>query len=29
MSTLVIEGGRRLSGAVEVEGNKNSWRRVC
>jgi UDP-N-acetylglucosamine 1-carboxyvinyltransferase len=24
MSTLLIEGGRRLSGAVEVEGNKNS-----
>jgi UDP-N-acetylglucosamine 1-carboxyvinyltransferase len=24
MSTLVIEGGRRLSGAVEVEGNKNA-----
>jgi UDP-N-acetylglucosamine 1-carboxyvinyltransferase len=24
MSTLVIEGGRRLSGAVDVEGNKNA-----
>src|ERR687884_1212279 len=24
MSTLVIEGGQRLSGAVEVEGNKNA-----
>ncbi len=24
MSTLVIEGGRRLSGRVSVEGNKNS-----
>ena len=24
MSTLLIEGGRRLSGAVEVEGNKNA-----
>jgi len=24
MSTLLIEGGRRLSGAVDVEGNKNS-----
>jgi UDP-N-acetylglucosamine 1-carboxyvinyltransferase len=24
MSTLVIEGGRRLSGAIEVEGNKNA-----
>ncbi|MGE3178042.1 MAG: UDP-N-acetylglucosamine 1-carboxyvinyltransferase [Vicinamibacterales bacterium] len=24
MSTLLIEGGRRLSGAVSVEGNKNS-----
>jgi UDP-N-acetylglucosamine 1-carboxyvinyltransferase len=24
MSTLLIEGGRRLSGLVEVEGNKNS-----
>jgi UDP-N-acetylglucosamine 1-carboxyvinyltransferase len=24
MSTLLIEGGRRLSGSVEVEGNKNS-----
>src|SRR3954451_17149059 len=24
MSTLMIEGGRRLSGAVEVEGNKNA-----
>jgi UDP-N-acetylglucosamine 1-carboxyvinyltransferase len=24
MSTLLIEGGQRLSGAVEVEGNKNS-----
>src|SRR5947209_2256260 len=24
MSTLVIEGGRALSGAVEVEGNKNA-----
>jgi UDP-N-acetylglucosamine 1-carboxyvinyltransferase len=24
MSTLIIEGGRRLSGAVAVEGNKNS-----
>src|SRR5436309_13975562 len=24
MSTLIIEGGHRLSGAVEVEGNKNS-----
>ena len=24
MSTLVIEGGHRLSGAVEVEGNKNA-----
>ena len=24
MSTLVIEGGRRLSGSVEVEGNKNA-----
>src|SRR5262252_8507137 len=24
MSILLIEGGRRLSGAVEVEGNKNS-----
>ncbi len=24
MSTLLIEGGHRLSGAVEVEGNKNS-----
>ena len=24
MSTLLIEGGRRLSGRVEVEGNKNS-----
>src|SRR5262249_5916722 len=23
MSTLLIEGGRRLSGIVEVEGNKN------
>src|SRR5882672_3201580 len=24
MSTLLIEGGLRLSGSVEVEGNKNS-----
>src|ERR671934_1236442 len=24
MSTLVIEGGHRLSGSVEVEGNKNA-----
>jgi UDP-N-acetylglucosamine 1-carboxyvinyltransferase len=24
MSSLLIEGGRRLSGAVEVEGNKNA-----
>ena len=24
MSTLLIEGGRRLSGSVAVEGNKNS-----
>ena len=24
MSTLLIEGGRRLSGAVAVEGNKNA-----
>jgi UDP-N-acetylglucosamine 1-carboxyvinyltransferase len=24
MSTLLIEGGRRLSGVVEVEGNKNA-----
>src|ERR671920_824725 len=24
MSTLLIEGGKRLSGAVAVEGNKNS-----
>ncbi len=24
MSTLLIEGGRRLSGVIEVEGNKNS-----
>ena len=24
MSTLLIEGGQRLSGAVDVEGNKNS-----
>jgi UDP-N-acetylglucosamine 1-carboxyvinyltransferase len=24
MSTLIIEGGRRLSGSVEVEGNKNA-----
>src|SRR5215471_12670174 len=24
MSTLLIEGGRRLSGTVDVEGNKNS-----
>src|SRR5579864_5200688 len=24
MSTLVIEGGQRLSGSVEVEGNKNA-----
>ena len=24
MSTLAIEGGHRLSGSVEVEGNKNS-----
>ncbi len=24
MSTLLIEGGRRLSGAIDVEGNKNS-----
>src|SRR5256885_5847366 len=24
MSTLLIEGGQRLSGSVEVEGNKNS-----
>src|SRR5215510_666405 len=24
MSTLLIEGGRRLSGAVSVEGNKNA-----
>ena len=24
MSTLLIEGGRRLSGAVDVEGNKNA-----
>src|SRR5207237_3853235 len=24
MSTLLIEGGHRLSGTVEVEGNKNS-----
>src|SRR5229473_2509381 len=24
MSTLLIEGGQRLSGAVEVEGNKNA-----
>ena len=24
MSTLVIEGGHRLSGCVEVEGNKNA-----
>ncbi len=24
MSTLMIEGGRRLSGRVAVEGNKNS-----
>src|SRR6266849_5313576 len=24
MSTLLIEGGRRLSGSVEVEGNKNA-----
>ena len=24
MSTLVIEGGRPLSGSVEVEGNKNA-----
>src|SRR4030081_1119539 len=23
MSTLLIEGGRRLSGSVDVEGNKN------
>src|SRR6478752_9650467 len=24
MSTLLIEGGQRLSGAVEIEGNKNA-----
>ena len=24
MSTLLIEGGQRLSGCIEVEGNKNS-----
>ena len=24
MSTLLIEGGRRLSGSIEVEGNKNA-----
>ena len=24
MSTLVIEGGQRLSGRIDVEGNKNS-----
>jgi UDP-N-acetylglucosamine 1-carboxyvinyltransferase len=24
MSTLIIEGGHRLSGAIEVEGNKNA-----
>jgi UDP-N-acetylglucosamine 1-carboxyvinyltransferase len=24
MSTLLIEGGQRLSGSVEVEGNKNA-----
>ena len=24
MATLVIEGGQRLSGSVEVEGNKNA-----
>src|SRR5258708_39973394 len=24
MSTLLIEGGQRLSGSVDVEGNKNS-----
>src|SRR3954471_284085 len=24
MSTILIEGGRRLSGSVEVEGNKNA-----
>ena len=24
MSTLLIEGGQRLSGTVEVEGNKNA-----
>src|SRR5438094_7558081 len=24
MSTLLIEGGQRLSGAVDVEGNKNA-----
>src|SRR5450631_922388 len=24
MSTLLIEGGRRLSGAIDVEGNKNA-----
>ena len=24
MSTLLIEGGQRLAGAVEVEGNKNA-----
>src|SRR2546428_12346902 len=24
MSTLLIEGGRRLSGSVDVEGNKNA-----
>src|SRR5882672_8573860 len=24
MSTLLIEGGQRLSGAIDVEGNKNS-----
>src|SRR5215204_3669522 len=24
MSTLLIEGGRRLSGTIEVEGNKNA-----
>jgi UDP-N-acetylglucosamine 1-carboxyvinyltransferase len=24
MSTLIIEGGHRLSGVVDVEGNKNA-----
>jgi UDP-N-acetylglucosamine enolpyruvyl transferase len=33
MSTLVIEGGKRVEGRVDVEGNKmrpcRCWRRAC